>query len=622
MSSPVRMSNVDAAWLGMDSPDNLMMVTAVLRFDEVLDEPRLREVLTGRLLARYPKFSMRALPSGSPFEQPVWSDDPDFDLDRHVVDAGTVPDEAGLTALVSGLLGTSLDMHHSPWQFHQVVVQQAAAPGADGPVSALVVRLHHCIADGIALASVLLSLTDDLPDGASRASGAPLVVAPGRDPRRPGIRSRLTAGSRDLAPVVGVDVLGSRSLGQAWASVRFGWGVVTTAVGLLFAARDPRTRLSGRLGPAKVAAWSHPMDLAVVKRVAAALDATVNDVLLAVTAGAVRRHLSSHGDTPRDLRIFVPVDLRPRGEPVPTSLGNRFGIVFVVLPVSEPDPVARVRAVHERMSKVKAGPQAASMFAVLSVVGALPAWGHRLAVRVLGAKSSAVVTNVPGPRHPVYLAGSRLVRLVFWVPQAGTVGLGVSILSYAGEVTVGIAADRNLVPDPAPFVAGAEADLAELVARTLGVDDDIVELDEVAYDSDLASTLVAEVQQEYARRYGTPDSSPIDADEFAPPDGAFLVARVGTTAIGCAGMRRHDDDTVEVKRMFVRPEHRRRGHARRLLAAVEDRARVQGFRRVVLETGRVQPEAIALYTSSGYEQIEGFGHYRCSPLSLSYAREL
>jgi WS/DGAT/MGAT family acyltransferase len=610
------MSNVDAAWLGMDSPDNLMMVTAVLRLGRPVDRERLAEVLSRRLVERYPKFRLRPLPSGSPFEQPVWADDPEFTLDRHLVDAGQVADDGELAAVVSRLLSTPLDMRHSPWQFH--VVSVPAEVGARA-ASALVVRLHHCIADGIALASVLLSLTDDDPDVPADQAAADRA---GRDPRRPGIRTRLTAGSQDLVPVAGVDPLAPRSVRQAVDAVVFGWRVLSTGVGLLLATRDPRTRLAGRLGTDKVAAWSRPLDLGVVKRVAAALDATVNDVLLAVTAGALRRHLAAHGDVPHDLRVFVPVDLRPRGEPVPATLGNRFGIVFVKLPLSVADPVARVRAVHDRMATVKAGAQAASTFAILAVVGALPSWAHRLAVRVLGAKSTAIVTNVPGPTAPVFLAGARLVRLTFWVPQAGSVGLGVSILSYAGDVTIGVAADRNLVPDPQVLVAAAEDELADLVRVTLGVPDDAVQLDEVPFDSELAQSLVAEVQQEYVRRYGGQDETPVDPTEFAPPDGSFLVARVGSTPIGCAGMRRHGDGTVEVKRMFVRVEHRRRGHARRLLAALEDRARAQGCRRVVLETGLAQPEAIALYTSAGYTPIAGFGHYKDAPLSRSFARDL
>jgi diacylglycerol O-acyltransferase len=530
VTAPVRMSNVDAAWLGMDSPENLMMVTGVLRLHDEVDRPRLVDVIERRLLASYPKFSMRPLPSGSPFEQPVWTDDSDFDLDRHVVDAGEVSGDAGLADLVSGLLGRPLDMRHSPWQFHVVAV-----PATEGgrPTSAVVARLHHCIADGIALASVLMSLTDEDPDLPADAPDEPGAG----HPRRPGLRSRLTEGSRDLAPVVGVDPLAPRSLRQAAEAVRFGWRVVSTGVGLLLANRDPRTRLSGRLGTAKVAAWSRPLDLAMTKRIAAALGVTVNDVLLAVTAGALRRHLTGHGETAHDLRVFVPVDLR-RGAAVTPVLGNRFGIVFVTLPVSVTDPVERVRRVHERMNRRKAGAQAASTFAILAVVGALPSWAHRLAVRVLGAKSSAIVTNVPGPTRPVYLAGSRLTRISFWVPQAGSVGLGVSILSYAGEITIGVAADRNLLPDPGELVVAAEDELAELARVTFGVDDEAVVLEAAPFDSDLAAVLVAEVQDEYIRRYGGHDETPVDPTEFAAPNGTFLSHGSGrrrSAAPACAG---------------------------------------------------------------------------------------
>jgi GNAT superfamily N-acetyltransferase len=242
-------------------------------------------------------------------------------------------------------------------------------------------------------------------------------------------------------------------------------------------------------------------------------------------------------------------------------------------------------------------------------------------VRILGAKSTAIVTNVPGPREPVFLAGARLTRLVFWVPQAGSVGLGVSIHSNPGDVSVGVAADRNLVPDPTELTAAVQDELAALVRLVLPADGAIVLLP-AAFDSDLALSLIDEVQQEYVRRYGGRDDTPVDPAQFAAPDGTFLVALLDGTPIGCAGMRRHGDGTVEVKRMFVRVEHRRRGHARRMLAALEGWAREHGHRRVVLETGMAQPEAISLYASSGYLPTEGFGHYKGSPLSRSFAKDL
>jgi GNAT superfamily N-acetyltransferase len=147
-------------------------------------------------------------------------------------------------------------------------------------------------------------------------------------------------------------------------------------------------------------------------------------------------------------------------------------------------------------------------------------------------------------------------------------------------------------------------------------------LEEVAFDDSLAQVLIAEVQQEYVVRYGGPDETAVDGAQFAAPYGAFFVAWVGEVAVGCAGLRRHDHDVVEIKRMFVRAAHRRRGHARTLLRALEDRARRDGYRRVVLETGLAQPEAIALYTSEGYRPIEGFGHYRDEPLSRSFGKDV
>ncbi|WP_088286871.1 wax ester/triacylglycerol synthase family O-acyltransferase [Kineosporia sp. A_224] len=457
-----RMSNADAAWLGLDAPDNLMMITGVLRFAAPADWQRLREVVGARLLERFPTFSRRPVPSGSPFEQPVWDDDPGFDLDAHLVRV-TVP-RGDLDALVSRLLGTPLDMTRSPWQFHLVDV-----PADDeGPAtSAVVARLHHCIADGIALASVLVSLTDDGPhapvdDGAGLPAPS-VLLGRRRTPQRPGVVRRAADGTSEVSAVVGVPdpATAWRQPRAALAAVRFGFGVVATAARLLLLSRDPRTRLRGRLGVDKRVAWTPPMPLADVKAVAAALDASVNDVLLAATAGALRRHLLAHGEPARDLRVFVPVNLRPVDVPVPRSLGNRFGLVLVPLPVSVPDTAARVRAVRAATDRLRDGREAAATFALVSLLGFLPSWLHGVVLRVLGSKTTAIVTNVPGPREQVWFAGAAVEGIVFWVPQTASVGLGVSLFSYAGDVTVGVAADAGLLPDPQPV---ADAVVAEVEA--------------------------------------------------------------------------------------------------------------------------------------------------------------
>lgn len=147
-------------------------------------------------------------------------------------------------------------------------------------------------------------------------------------------------------------------------------------------------------------------------------------------------------------------------------------------------------------------------------------------------------------------------------------------------------------------------------------------LTDAAYDDEVAVALIDEVQQEYVVRYGGPDDAPVDIGEFAPPGGLFVVAWVDGTPVGCAGLRRHGDEVVEIKRMFVRPTHRRRGLGRHLLRALEQRARALGYRRLILETGTPQPEAIGLYVSEGYAPIAGFGYYRDAPLSRCFAKQL
>jgi GNAT superfamily N-acetyltransferase len=147
-------------------------------------------------------------------------------------------------------------------------------------------------------------------------------------------------------------------------------------------------------------------------------------------------------------------------------------------------------------------------------------------------------------------------------------------------------------------------------------------LQDVAYHHAAAAELIEEVQQEYVVRYGGRDETPVDDDEFAPPGGAFVVVLVDGAPIGCGGLRRHDADVVEIKRMYIRPTHRRHGHGGRLLDALEQRARTLGYRRAVLETGTAQPEALALYVGAGYTRIAPYGLHRCSPDSRCFAKDL
>jgi GNAT superfamily N-acetyltransferase len=155
-----------------------------------------------------------------------------------------------------------------------------------------------------------------------------------------------------------------------------------------------------------------------------------------------------------------------------------------------------------------------------------------------------------------------------------------------------------------------------------GVSAETLVLSEEPYDGPVAHALVAAVQQEYVDRYGGPDETPVDPAEFSPPAGRFLVGYVGVEPVATGGIRAVDDHTVEIKRMYVAPGWRGRGLSRIVLARLEDLARALGATRIVLETGMRQPEAMRLYETSGYERIDGFGHYCGAELSVSYGKTL
>lgn len=153
---------------------------------------------------------------------------------------------------------------------------------------------------------------------------------------------------------------------------------------------------------------------------------------------------------------------------------------------------------------------------------------------------------------------------------------------------------------------------------------DVLETREHHYDEPVVVALVADVQQEYVVRYGGPDESPVDPDEFTPPRGFFLVGWRDGVAVASVALRGVDDEpgTAEVKRLYVRAPHRRRGLARAMLHGVEDRARAAGYRRVILETGTRQPESLQLYRSAGYTQIPQYGYYAGQPCSVCFGKQL
>jgi WS/DGAT/MGAT family acyltransferase len=230
---------------------------------------------------------------------------------------------------------------------------------------------------------------------------------------------------------------------------------------------DPKTALKGRLGVAKRVAWADPLPLAEVKVLGKALDCTVNDVLLACAAGAIRGYLRDEGGEVDGvtIRATVPVNLRPLEHA--RKLGNHFGLVFLDLPIGEPNPLRRLERVAACMRDLKGRRQAVVAFGLLAALGMAPAALQGPALELFSRKASAVATNVPGPQQPLFLAGVEVRELMFWVPQTGSIALGISILSYNGNVHFGVIGDHKRVRDPDAIVQRFAGEFEKLLLIAL-----------------------------------------------------------------------------------------------------------------------------------------------------------
>jgi WS/DGAT/MGAT family acyltransferase len=433
----------------MEQPTNLMMINGVLTLEGPLDYERLLETIEQRFLT-FRRFRQKAVdgPRGA-----YWVMDDDFDITCHVRRTALpgAADQAELETLVSQLASTPLDKTRPLWQFH--VVENYI----DGPV--LLVRIHHCIADGIALVQVFLSLTDPTPESRpsarkpemwkKRRANEAMVFKRLLDPAREGL---------DFATHLGQKLIkeGSRMLQNPAVAGNYAaeaGEIVREMAHSLTLEDDPVTCLKGRLGTRKKVAWADPLPLDEVKAVSKAFGCTVNDVLIAAVTGALRQYMISVGESANDLqdiRVTVPVNLRPLEHAL--DLGNHFGLVFLSLPLSSDSPLERLYAVNERMNELKSSKQATVTLGFLAALGMGPAAVQKPVLNMLSEKATAVLTNVPGPQQPLYLAGSKMKEMMFWVPQNGNIGLGISILSYNGKVFFGMISDHRLVPEPSEII--------------------------------------------------------------------------------------------------------------------------------------------------------------------------
>lgn len=460
-------SPVDLAWLRMDRPTNPMVILAVLILGEPLSRARLKSVLADRLLT-FERFMDRPVCDALSGH---WQRDRHFQLDAHLrpLKLPARAGEAQLQAAASRLASTPLNPSRPLWQFHLVERYKKG--------SALIGRIHHCYADGVALMRVLQSLTSAAPTDSPTAppqvkpvnnsSAGPLSLL---TPIANALGSAGVLAQRAVATTAGVLNTSLQTLAhpsQATSMLQQAADATQELAKIALMPQDPPTPLKGELSRRKQVAWAEPLSFAEVRTVAHALGCSINDVLLATVAGAIGSYLESCGTQidSMTLRALVPVNLRPPDQA--PRLGNEFGLVFASLPVGERHPLARLYAVHRDMETLKHSSQAIVAFWLLTAMGLLPGIVEQQAIELFTTKASVVISNVPGPRTPLYVAGARIERQFFWVPQAGSIGVGVSLLTYNGGVHFGVMADRHLLPRPEQITARFAGEFERLLLHVL-----------------------------------------------------------------------------------------------------------------------------------------------------------
>jgi diacylglycerol O-acyltransferase len=424
------------------------------RDEQPLTVERVRRRVEARL-QNLPRARQRLAPTPLRLAPPAWVDDSGFDLRNHVRAAAGVRDRDELMRLVGSLMAERLDHARPLWCI------DVAGPLEDGR-TALVIRIHHCLADGVTCLRVLSQLLWDTDDrsrppapGAWQPDPGPgrlRLLASGAGSRLRGAGSALAGGARAAASP------------RRWRHVGSELAALPATLRRELWPLGADTAFDRPIGGDREVAFT-ACELADLKRIehAAGKHVTVNDVILAIVAGAIRRWLGAHHEPMRRMRVQVPVSMHHRDED-PGQLGNRDSFLFCDLPISEPDPRARLAAINAetRSRKEHHDPdELYSFFHSLSHVRPLYRFVSGLAA---GPREFALsVSNVPGPREPVTLLDAAVLELYSVAEPADRHALRASAVSLAGRVGFGFCTDPGAVPGVAELADGLDASLADLL---------------------------------------------------------------------------------------------------------------------------------------------------------------
>jgi WS/DGAT/MGAT family acyltransferase len=454
-------SGIDTAWFQLEQETNRMVVHGVLFCDGPVDLGALRARVQERWVDAYPGFRQRPTwPTGS-VGLVRWVDAPP-DLTAHVTTMAleepgdgasgvTGHDDATLARRLGELMSQPLPTDRPWWRIELVT--------GYGGGSAVHVAIHHGLADGVALSHLFHTLADGVADPRTPAAYA----EPPREPRAVHDLRLMRREVRDRAWSLWETIKRSGTPEGASELLATGRAVTSSAMLLARPPREKPSPLQGRPGVGKAARWTSEVPLDTVRAAGKLAGGSVNDVVCAAIAGALRTFLGDV-DVPR-LRAVMPTNLRPLDRPISAELGNEFGLVLPPMPTDEPDPARRVERMHRAMATIKRTNQALASFSGIAAAGVgTPAHTQNLVGRYARA-ASLIISNVPGPLEELTLDGVRVRDLMFWVPCSGNLGLGVSVLSYAGRIRLGVNADLGLLGGEDGvdrFTAALDAELARL----------------------------------------------------------------------------------------------------------------------------------------------------------------
>jgi diacylglycerol O-acyltransferase len=460
----------DLTWLLMDRPNNLMVVNGLMMFDRLPDLDAFSEIIFERLVEKFRVLSQVPVERDGTW---YWEDDPDFDLGRHVfrVHLDDV-EEATIQAHMSQQFSEPFDPKHPLWQ-----MQVVSGPDPDGP-GVIYGRYHHGIADGIRLVQLMLSACDAAEGSAPPKVGRrtehrnpfeQAVRLVGRSVRD-GVDFTKNAGAAAIkagAAVATTNPLGlPHVLSGALEKARHPLQLMDDLTGLasvenessnswreiarmLFANESQTGAWSGTPGIAKSVAWLDGYPLEGLRQTTKALGGTLNDLLVGAVSLALTDYLAERGvEDVQDLSWLMPISLQPVDTTLPPTLGNHFCVVQLSMPLGIGDHRALVRELHERSSRLKNSAEPVIAFGVTQIMAELPLTVAREVTNYFAGKAIGQLSNVPGPRVELTLAGVPVRSVLGWVPTSGDQPLGICIFTYNGSLNVGVASDARMIPDP------------------------------------------------------------------------------------------------------------------------------------------------------------------------------